>query len=144
MGIANVTRRRSRRKPRTIGGLGDDLSYMYEYGEQDQDNIGWIRTEDPNIVKTEVPNGTPLDPRVIGVAVNHPRQGTTTWTAPTTEAIAQGKLQAAVDTIAATGAQLTAAGESILTTFGTVAANLPLILAALAAVYLLFKWESAK
>jgi len=148
-----VATKRKRRGGRTFGsipergnGLGavDDL-LQYEFDESwTPDSIGWSLTADPNIVKTEVPNDTPLDPRVVALTRDFPRAGVTSWYAPTTQAVATGKIQAAVDTIAATGAQLTAAGESVLGFAGAVVQNLPLILMGLAAVYLLFKWESGK
>lgn len=142
-----ATTRKRRRKPQTINGLGspDDLEqFEYDYGANtgSAGSFGWSRSIDPDIVKTEVPNDTPLDPRVVAVSRDFPRAGITTWYAPTTQAIASGKTQAAVDTIAATGAQLTAAGESILGVAGAVVQNLPLILLGLAALFLM--WEKSK
>lgn len=142
-----------RRKPRTIDGLAgpdnledfpgfQDNSVSYDFGSSDQ--YGWHLTADPSIVKTEVPNDTPLDSRVVAVSRDFPRAGVTSWYAPTSQAVVSGKVQAAVDTIASTGAQLTAAGESMLGIAGAVVQNLPLILAGIVAMYLLFQWEKTK
>ena len=99
-----------------------------------------------DFIHTVVPNDTPtpMDGSVVAVARDLPSPGQTTWYSPTTAAIASGRVQAAVDTLEATGAQLTQAGESIIGAASAITQNFIPILIGLAALYLLFEFEKSK
>lgn len=124
-----------KRKPRTYDA---NLGAWYElFG--DQSAATWTASSDPQLDQATVPNDTPLpsDGSVLGLRVNVPQQGTTTWYRASAGTIAAGKVQAAVDTLAATGAQITNAIESVATNF------VPILLG-LAVLYFLFQMEKAK
>lgn len=101
-------------------------------------DYAWVPSSNSDFVETQVPNDTPLptDNTVIALMRDFPAQGTTTWYSATAAAYGAGRQQAAIDTLAATGAQLTQAGESIINAAAGIANNIVPILVALAALFI--------
>lgn len=123
-----------KRKPRkmaTFDAQGNTLGAIAS-------DFTWYASSNPDFMEAQVPNDTPLpsDDSVVALMRDYPAPGVTTWMSPTQAAILSGKVQAAVDTIAATGAQLTSAGESIISAAAGIASNIVPILVALAALFI--------
>lgn len=128
--------RRKRRARTYDAGSGRDLGALYDI----------TATSNPDIVKQVVPNDTPIpdDGSVVAVARDMPEPGQSTWYQPTASARAAGKLTALMDTIAATGAQLTDAGRRALDVGGAIIGNLQPILIGVALLYVWLQWEKMK
>lgn len=121
--------KRRRRGPEVLNAMGQLGSVASDFA--------WSASTDPNFMEAQVPNDTPLpdDNSVVATMRDFPQGGTTTWMSPTQAAIVGGKVQAALDTVAATGAQLTAAGEQIIGVAGGIVNNIVPILLGLAALW---------
>ena len=101
-------------------------------------------TATPGIVKRVVTAGTatPADGSVVAIALNTP-PGFDTWYLPRA-GYASPRWDAAIQTIADTGARITDAGERLLDVGGAVLGNMKPILIGAAILYVWLQWEKMK
>lgn len=145
-----MARRRNRpRKIRTFNERGGELGdFTYQRADTTGGASGswdggtftgpewYVDPGNPDFLLAEVPNDTPVPIDVTGLHLNWPVDGITTWIKPTQAAYTSGRINAALETITATGAQLTETGAKVLNVAGTIATNFIPILIGLAALWL--------
>lgn len=139
--------KRRPRRPRTFDQFGaasdfnpfDTPIFGQDAPPFDASSVQWIQSSDPDLMQAVVPNGTPLPTDITGISrvFNYPQQGVDTWYAPTTYAIARGKVNAAIETAQAVGNDIAAAAKKAFD-YG------PMILLGIVAVYLFSQWGKYK
>lgn len=139
-----------KRKPRnpviidgkqSVNGLWDFLTTTDIYGDPAYLSLyPPLPTDDPNINKQIVPAGTPAPSYVLAIGLGFPDASSDTWyiqsvlSGTVTQPVEH--LQAAIQTVSETGAQLTQAGAQILNAASGIASNIVPILVALAALFI--------
>ncbi len=145
-----MARRRKARRVRTFNERGAELGNLAAGASGSWDSGAFTGPEwyilpgDDRVLTAEVPNDTPLTPDVISIRPDYPAEGITTWYAVSAKGQREGQAGAMLDTLAATGAQVTAAGSQLLDLAATVTKNLGPILLGLAALWVFFQMERAK
>lgn len=143
-----------RRRPRvTLDQSGKPLAGFFDWFSSDtaanapdltQSDFPPQATSDPDILKQIVPTGTPLQPYVTAVAKGFPSEYYDSWYFPTNAAITRGKVQAATDTIVATGDQIGATIQKVANVGESIASNFMPILIGIAALVLFLKYGGKK
>jgi len=136
-----ATRSRKPRKRVTLDESGQTLAGVGDVFSTAEPDFPVQLTSDPDINKQVVPAGTPAPSYVTGIALNFP-PGYDSWYFPTSAAVMQGKAQAAIDTVIATGDQVGAAIQKVADVGGNIMQNIVPILIGIAAILLLLRMPS--
>lgn len=140
-----TSKRRRRRGPVTLD-QGEGLGVWYDPRTWfDTTALNWQPSpRHPDMDFVIVPNDTPKVAEVAAWSIDDPAPGKTTWYKISDRAWADGRAQAAIDTIAAVGAQISDTAGQVFDVGASILKNIVPILIGIAVLYLFSHMDESK